>query len=468
MKKYLLPLVALVLFHACATPPKSVSQRGPWDLAELKKTPAAEWGLRTGLVQEVYYQGEPFHGKPTRIFAYLGRPAEGQGPFPAVVLVHGGGGKAFRDWTVHWAKRGYVALAMDTAGCGPAGALPDGGPNQDDANKFHEFTDPDARDMWSYHAVAAVARGHSLLASLPEVDRARIGITGISWGGYLTCIVAGIDDRFKVAVPVYGCGFLGDNSAWRDGSLARLSRATRARWLHLFDPSQYLGGVRCPILFLNGTTDFANSSRPMEPEEKVQIQAAKKQLFEVPVALDALSVVVHKDNPVSVLTLTQVGKIYSGYINNWKQVGGPDAPIVRYSRESSSGTYSFVKDEVLKGRDYASDCQTMSGTSEIAEVVARDKNGIGYGGVAYFAKAPGVKIVSIKKTDIAPEISPLGPNGLPGFQVVYSHSYGLFRPLYVYAAGQPEGEKKTYLDWILGPDGQKIVEQVEYIPLPKK
>jgi len=219
---------------------------------------------------------------------------------------------------------------------------------------------------------------------------------------------------------------------------------------------------------LNGTTDFANSSRPMKPEEKVQIQAAKKQLFEVPVALDALSVVVHKDNPVSVLTLTQVGKIYSGYINNWKQVGGPDAPIVRYSRESSSGTYSFVKDEVLKGRDYASDCQTMSGTSEIAEVVARDKNGIGYGGVAYFAKAPGVKIVSIKKTDSAPAISPLGPNGLPDYQVVYSHSYGLFRPLYVYAAGQPEGEKKTYLDWILGPDGQKIVEQVEYIPLPKK
>jgi hypothetical protein len=111
--------------------------------------------------------------------------------------------------------------------------------------------------MWSYHAVAAVIRGHSLLASLPEVNRTRIGITGISWGGYLTCIVAGIDDRLKVAVPVYGCGFLGDNSAWRDTSLARLSPEARERWLRLFDPSQYLGGVRCPILFLNGTCDFA-------------------------------------------------------------------------------------------------------------------------------------------------------------------------------------------------------------------
>lgn len=100
-------------------------------------------------------------------------------------------------------------------------------------------------------------RGHSLLASLPEVDRNRIGVTGISWGGYLTCIVAGIDNRLKVAVPVYGCGFLGNNSVWRDGSLAKLSPETRAQWLDWFDPSQYLAGVSCPILFLNGTTDFA-------------------------------------------------------------------------------------------------------------------------------------------------------------------------------------------------------------------
>ena len=257
MKKYFPLLAGLVLLHGCATAPTAARHRGPWDLTELKKAPAAEWGMRTGLVQEVYYRGEPFQGKPTRVFAYLGRPAEGHGPFPAVLLVHGGGGKAFRNWAEHWAKRGYVALAMDTAGCGPDGPLPDGGPAQDDATKFRDFTESDAREMWSYHAVAAVMRGHSLLASLPEVDRARIGITGLSWGGYLTCIVAAIDDRLKVAVPVYGCGFLGDNSVWRDGSLARMSPEARARWLRLFDPSQYLGGVRCPILFLNGTSDFA-------------------------------------------------------------------------------------------------------------------------------------------------------------------------------------------------------------------
>jgi dienelactone hydrolase len=174
-----------------------------------------------------------------------------------MVLVHGGGGKAFRDWAEHWAKRGYVALAMDTAGSGPTGRLPDGGPDQKDENKFRDFSEGEEREMWSYHAVAAVIRGHSLLRTLPEVDPNRIGITGISWGGYLTCIVAGLDNRFKVAVPVYGCGFLGEDSVWKDGSLARMGPEARELWLRKFDPSHYLSAVSCPILFLDGSNDFA-------------------------------------------------------------------------------------------------------------------------------------------------------------------------------------------------------------------
>lgn len=257
MKRLAPILLALVVLAGCTTTRQSTRHSGPWNLAALQKPPVAQWGARTGLVQEVYYQGEPFHGKPTRVFAYLARPAEGPGPFPAMLLVHGGGGKAFAAWAEHWAKRGYVALAMDTAGAGPTGRLPDGGPDQDDATKFRDFTDADTRDMWTYHAVAAVMRGHSLLATLPEVDAGRIGITGISWGGYLTCIVAGLDDRLKLAVPVYGCGFLGENSYWKPNSLARMRPDSRALWLRDFDPSSYLSGVECPILFLNGSNDFA-------------------------------------------------------------------------------------------------------------------------------------------------------------------------------------------------------------------
>lgn len=231
---------------------------GPWDLQALSEVPSFSWGQKTGLVQEVFYEGEPFNGQPTRVFGYLGRPVDSSNkPHPAVVLVHGGGGKAFKDWAEHWAKRGYVALAMDLSGNGPSGRLPDGGPDQSDSSKFRDFGLADGPNMWTYHAVAAVVRGNSLLRSLTEVDRARIGITGISWGGYLTCIVAGIDPRFKAAVPVYGCGYLGENSVWTESSLARMNPSARSLWLELFDPSRYLGQVRRPILFVNGTTDFA-------------------------------------------------------------------------------------------------------------------------------------------------------------------------------------------------------------------
>ncbi len=229
---------------------------GPWDVKALQTAAVKpEWGETVGKAREVYYPGEPFQGKPTRVFAYYAKPA-GDGPFPVVVLVHGGGGKAFRDWAEHWSARGYCALAMDLAGNGPKGRLADGGPDQSDDAKFREFDDKTARDMWTYHAVAAVIRGHTLLGGLPEVDKNRVAVTGISWGGYLTCIVAGLDDRLKAAVPVYGCGFLHDNSVWKP-RLDGFAAERRDKWVKTFDPSQYLPGVRCPILFLNGTNDFA-------------------------------------------------------------------------------------------------------------------------------------------------------------------------------------------------------------------
>jgi len=250
-------LAALVLLAGGTT--TSVAQHsGPWDVAALSKAPTVTWGATNGLVQELYYAGEPFNGQPTRVFAYLGRPATNStGKLPAMVLVHGGGGQAFKAWAEHWAKHGYVALAMDLAGHGPNARLPDGAPDQSDQTKFRNFTEADATNMWTYHAVADVLRGHSLVRSLPEVDAERTGLTGISWGGYLTCIVAGIDPRFKVSVPVYGCGFLGDNSYWTPNSLAAMTPEARALWLKLFDPGAYLAGVRQPILFVNGTTDFA-------------------------------------------------------------------------------------------------------------------------------------------------------------------------------------------------------------------
>ncbi|MFM7151617.1 MAG: alpha/beta hydrolase family protein [Gemmataceae bacterium] len=227
---------------------------GPWDLTALKNPPAMT-ELSRGQTRQILYEGEPYRGKPTRIWAYLAFPEKTEGKRPAMVLVHGGGGTAFREWAELWAKRGYVALAMDLAGHGPDGKrLPDGGPNQGDADKF--FFKGDIRDFWTYHAVAAVIRGVSLLGSLPEVDSGRIGITGISWGGYLTSIVAGLDDRLKVAVPVYGCGHIHENSAW-NSHFRKLSPEDRHRWVDNFEPSRYLANARMPVLWVNGTNDFA-------------------------------------------------------------------------------------------------------------------------------------------------------------------------------------------------------------------
>jgi cephalosporin-C deacetylase-like acetyl esterase len=232
-----------------------------WDVSRLTSTPhGIEWGKIEGRTQEVWYEGEPFAGKPTRVFAWLGRP-DGASPthqVPAMVLVHGGGGRAYRDWAQHWADRGYIAIAMDTAGAGPDGMRhAAAGPDQSDQGKFRNFTEAEAREMWSYHAVSAVLRAHGLLKSLPEVDTTRIGLTGISWGGYLTCLTAGLNPEIQVAVPVYGCGFLGENSYWRDSALAAMTPDSRERWLRLFDPSTTVSQAKCPMLFLNGMHDFA-------------------------------------------------------------------------------------------------------------------------------------------------------------------------------------------------------------------
>jgi dienelactone hydrolase len=230
--------------------------RGPWDLERLREPPAVTWVRSSGPQRPLYYQGELFQGKPTRVFAYYAVPETGQPRYPAMVLVHGGGGTAFPHWATIWAQRGYAALAMDLSGRGPDGErLPDGGPEQSEQAKFRGHAQ-DVREAWSYHSAAAILRAVSLLRSLPEVDPERIGITGISWGGYLTSLVAGLDDRLKVAIPVYGCGFLHENSVWLP-AFASMPAKLREAWIENFEPSRYLANARLPMLWINGTNDFA-------------------------------------------------------------------------------------------------------------------------------------------------------------------------------------------------------------------
>ena len=293
--------IELLLFCALgqalgqAAEPLPLPESTPWDVTALKKAPKFEWIRQEGDVQALLYAGEKYRGKPTRVFAYYASPRTlGQavkGKVPGIVLVHGGGGTAFANWAQLWAKRGYAAIAMDLAGCGEGRKrLPDGGPGQSHTDKFSTIDEP-LENQWSYHAVANVIRGHSLLRSFAGVDGDHVALTGISWGGYLTCIVAGVDDRFAMAMPVYGCGFLQENSVWKVGEFGKMTAAQSDKWHRLWDPSRYIGSAKMPVMFLNGTNDFAY---PMDSYAKtcalvrseknysIQLNMKHGHLFEFP------------------------------------------------------------------------------------------------------------------------------------------------------------------------------------------
>jgi cephalosporin-C deacetylase-like acetyl esterase len=262
-------------------PAKSLPPTTPWDLTYLSQPPHFEWLDCKDEIWSLNYKGRPYQGKPTRIFAYYANPATLNGEnakndkFPTVVLVHGGGGTAFREWVHLWAKRGYAAIAMDLAGCSAdRKRLPDGGPGQSDKEKFGAIDQP-VEDQWTYHAVSNVILAHSLIRSFKEVDASRTAVTGISWGGYLTCIVAGLDNRFKAAVPVYGCGFLHENSVWLN-QFAMMTQQQKAKWIQLWDPSMYIKSARMPVFFVNGTNDFAY---PLDSYSKTyQLVKSKRNL----------------------------------------------------------------------------------------------------------------------------------------------------------------------------------------------
>jgi phosphate transport system substrate-binding protein len=202
---------------------------------------------------------------------------------------------------------------------------------------------------------------------------------------------------------------------------------------------------------VNGTTDIADASSAMKDDEKAKVRPAP---VETAVARDGVAIYVNAANSVAQLTPEQLRAIYVGDVTNWKQVGGSDAPIVLYSRESSSGTYVFVKEHVLKNDDYAPAAQTLPGTAAVVNAVAKERNGIGYGGAAY---AKGVKEVRIAGPD--------GQGWLPSAENVKSGKYPLSRPLFMYTRGSPAGEVKEFIDFCVSPPGQAIVTQVGYFPI---
>lgn len=207
---------------------------------------------------------------------------------------------------------------------------------------------------------------------------------------------------------------------------------------------------------IDGTTDIAMASRDLKTEEKLKFSEAKIEIEEVIIAYDALTIIVNPENKVSQLTREQLEKIFTGAITNWKEVGGADEKIVAYSRESSSGTYEFFKEEVLDKKNYASNILSLPATGAIVQAVGQTKGAIGYIGLAYETKEVKQLAVSYDqgKTFVEPSVA-----------TAKDKSYPISRPLF-YMYNKVNAEKvKTIIDYALSADGQKNVSEIGYIPL---
>ena len=246
-------------------------------LGELTQAPAmeqAEGFDSTKNLKAIYFEGLDYQGKPTKVFAWLGMPEDKAAnesdkvpaKVPAMVLVHGGGGTAFKEWVARWNARGYAAISIAVEG------QTDKRSEDGESWEKHEWAGPsrvgiygdakeEFKDQWMYHAVADTVLANSLLRSLPGVDADKVGIMGISWGGVITSTVIGIDDRFAFAIPTYGCGDLSEAPNQYGKSLGN-----NAAYKEVYDPMLRFDKVKMPTLWFSWPQDkhfpmdkFANS-----------------------------------------------------------------------------------------------------------------------------------------------------------------------------------------------------------------
>jgi phosphate transport system substrate-binding protein len=205
---------------------------------------------------------------------------------------------------------------------------------------------------------------------------------------------------------------------------------------------------------IEGTTDIAQSSRAIKFDEKGKMQEGGKTVKEVTIAYDALAIVVHPQNRVTNLTREQLEGIFTGKIKNWKEVGGDDLAIIPYARETSSGTYDFIKEYVLLNKNYMNGIMSMPATGAIIQSVSQTRGAIGYVGLAYLNS--NVKAIHVSydrgRTYVEPSVANAKNN-----------TYPIVRPLYYYYATRSEALVKPLIDFILSAEGQKIVSDIGFI-----
>ena len=202
---------------------------------------------------------------------------------------------------------------------------------------------------------------------------------------------------------------------------------------------------------IDKTAAIGMASRPAKPEEIANGKAKGVEMKETTVAYDGIAVIVNSANSIKGLTKKQVEQIFTGEVTDWTAVGGSGGKISVYTRNTSSGTYAEFKELAMKKRDYAPDSQKLAGNEQIAQEVSKNPNGVGYVGLAY-TKAAGIKVVPID-------------GAVPSKESVLAKSYPYARPTFYYTNGDPTGAVKEFVDFTIGPEGQKIVEQVGFVPI---
>ncbi|MHB9096079.1 MAG: PstS family phosphate ABC transporter substrate-binding protein [Eubacteriales bacterium] len=214
-------------------------------------------------------------------------------------------------------------------------------------------------------------------------------------------------------------------------------------------------GIRALI---DGTADIANASRKMLPAEVTEAETKGIKPQEYQIALDGVAVVVSSNIQLKSLSVPQLKDIFTGKVTNWKEVGGSDAPISVVCRESNSGTYLYFKEHVLQDEPYTGNVIPAPTSPGIGDEVAKRNNAIGYLGVADAHRNSKVRIVGISTDNSSAPV-------LPSIKTVKDGTYPISRPLQVYVANEPVGQIKDFIDFKLSPEGQKIVEELGYIPL---
>lgn len=219
---------------------------------------------------------------------------------------------------------------------------------------------------------------------------------------------------------------------------------------------------------INGTVDIANSSRPLKAEERAAAEKnSGKPVNEFVIGLDALAVFVHPSNPITGLTIAEIGCIYgmNGKCETWSDVkagtvvpGCKDNKIIRVSRQSNSGTYQYFREAILgEGVDFKSGSMDLNGSREAIDLVEKTPCAIGYSGMGYITK--NVKALCVDKT---------GKCIFPTLETATDKSYPISRELYMYTSGNPSQEVKDYMEWTKTDAAQAIIIKSGYVPVPKK